>query len=423
MKKYLWVVIMVVQCLIIRPLPGHAANGSQLSAVGAYQQGMGGAVTAVPYDATTAISNPAGMALIGNRTDFTFELKSPKRTTSFAKGGHSDGGSPYYLVPAVGWTAPVNDRSDLFFGGGLYGVSEMGVDYDASRAPFMAGSGLTNAQAHIYSQYQMWKLAPTIAWKKGGFAVGFALNLDHQSLGFKSYYNGVSSGGSPIKNGMDLSETQGALGYGGTIGLLYQPIPAFSVGLSYASRQVFQDFKWRLSTGDVSNGQVTNQDGIYTLQLDFPQQAALGIAIRPHRNLLWAIDVKWINYSSTYDVVQLKGQYTGGVTELPVNFGWSDVWVIATGIQYEVTPTLALRVGYNHSNSPIKAEDVDSNLAFPVIVRNHVSGGLTYRFGRHWETSLAYMQALKEHRTSNSGSGTKIGLDEKNGDFEISYRF
>lgn len=119
------------------PTAIYATNGHQLSAIGAYQQGMGGATTAAPYDASTAITNPAGMAMIGSRTDFSFQAFFPKRAVSFAGGGETTGGSNIYLVPAIGWTAPVNDRQDIFFGGGMYGVSGMGVDFDTISAQFM----------------------------------------------------------------------------------------------------------------------------------------------------------------------------------------------------------------------------------------------------------------------------------------------
>ncbi|MFP4559930.1 MAG: hypothetical protein ACLFQ3_01285, partial [Thiohalorhabdus sp.] len=49
----------------------HATNGYQLIGVGSYQKSVGGAVTAAPKSAMTAITNPAGMAAIGKRADFS----------------------------------------------------------------------------------------------------------------------------------------------------------------------------------------------------------------------------------------------------------------------------------------------------------------------------------------------------------------
>ncbi len=413
------------------PTAGYATNGHQLSAFGAYQQGMGGAVTAAPYDATTAITNPAGMATIGSRTDFSVEMFFPDRRLSFEGGGSTDGGSGTYLVPAVGWTAPVNEKGALFFGGGMYGVSGMGVDYDTVSAPFMSmmlpGWDPGSSMAHLYSQYQFWKMAPTLAWKTEKLAVGLALDMDYQAFGFKNIFTGTAGGGATaVKYGMDLSELQGAYGYGATIGFLYQPAPAFSVGVSYASKQNFTAFKWRLSDGDVdltAGGGPKSRDGIYAMELDFPQQAALGIAVRPFRRLLWTADVKWINFSDTYDKVALKGNFTGA-NEVILHFGWDDVWVYATGLQLDVTPNLAIRAGFNYSTSPIDRADpqeIENNLVFPAIVRRHVSGGFTYRFGRNWEMTLAYMKAFKEEMTGESK--TRISLEEQAADLEVSYRF
>src|SRR3990172_166695 len=247
MKKDLRLVVFLVFFLIILsslgPTTTYATNGHQLSAIGAYQQGMGGATTAAPYDASTSITNPAGMALIGNRTDFSFQTFFPKRETSFgAGGGTTAGGSNMYLVPAVGWSAPVNDRGDLFFGGGMYGVSGMGVDYDTvpAGAAFetMLSMDAGTGQANVWSQYQFWKMAPTLAWKNDKLAVGFALNLDYQAFGFKNVYTGTM-GDTAVKYGMDLSEMQGALGYGATAGAIYKFSPVFTAGASYSSKQKF----------------------------------------------------------------------------------------------------------------------------------------------------------------------------------------
>ena len=63
--------------------PAGATNGYQLIGVGSNQVGMGGAVTAVPQDAMTAISNPAGIAHIGQRADFNMEAFLPTRSVDF----------------------------------------------------------------------------------------------------------------------------------------------------------------------------------------------------------------------------------------------------------------------------------------------------------------------------------------------------
>ncbi|HKJ87276.1 MAG TPA: hypothetical protein VKA48_01965, partial [Gammaproteobacteria bacterium] len=106
----------------------HATNGYQLIGIGAYQKGMAGAVTANPQSAMTAITNPAGMAAIGSRADFSAEAFMPDRSLDFSKtgGDKQDSEVSMYAVPSIGWTAPVSDNSDWYFGGGMYGTSGLG---------------------------------------------------------------------------------------------------------------------------------------------------------------------------------------------------------------------------------------------------------------------------------------------------------
>ena len=59
-----------VAAVSLLPVSALATNGYQLIGVGSYQKSLGGAVTANPGSAMTAITNPAGMIRIGRRSDF-----------------------------------------------------------------------------------------------------------------------------------------------------------------------------------------------------------------------------------------------------------------------------------------------------------------------------------------------------------------
>jgi long-chain fatty acid transport protein len=129
MKKlqFLLLVSVVIACLTGTAM---ATNGYQLIGVGQIQKSMGGAVTAAPMDAMTAITNPAGMARIGNRADFSIEAFMPKRSVDLTGptlgGGEEAGGSELYGIPSIGLTAPAFNRDDVYFGGGMYGTSGLG---------------------------------------------------------------------------------------------------------------------------------------------------------------------------------------------------------------------------------------------------------------------------------------------------------
>jgi long-chain fatty acid transport protein len=190
-KKLTSIVVLALMIMMLIAPQVLATNGMQFIGVGAYQKGMGGAVTAAPYTSATAITNPAGMALIGKRADFSAELFMPERYVDFANlgGEKSTGGSELYMAPAIGWTAPSWFNEDIYFGGGMYGIGGMGVDYDEVGLNFdsgmfgMAPGTPVPGEANIWSNYQFWKMAPSMACKVNDkLAIGGALNIDYQFL-------------------------------------------------------------------------------------------------------------------------------------------------------------------------------------------------------------------------------------------------
>jgi len=438
--------VALTMALMAAPNMAWATNGHQLMGIGAYQKSMGGAITAAPYDTTTAISNPAGMAIIGTKADFNFDLFLPVRSVDFtgAGGQKDEGGSPLYLAPAVGWVGPVGGRDDLFFGGGMFLVSGMGVDYSTINSiPFGAQMGdFTPWKANLYSQYQFWKLAPTLAKKVNDqLYVGASLNVDYQQLAFKQKYFHPQSASSYI--GADLSRAVGALGFGVTIGAIYKVNDMIQIGATYISEQSFQDMEYRLSAGDIvfpdGKGNVfANGDGSYKIGMNFPQQFAIGVAVTPTERLKITADVKWINFSSTQDTIDLKGDFalvsqttgavTGAASSMPLNFGWDDIMIYAVGVEYKATPMVTLRAGFNHGDTPLGEEDVFNNAVFPVTPKDTVGLGVDLALGDHWGLGFAYMKVFNNEIEGKGDlmgqtSGAKIALSEQSLLIAISYDY
>ena len=427
--------------------PSFATNGSQLIGIGSTQKGMGGAVVAAPEDAMTAITNPAGMAVIGSRADFNGEAFMPRRSVDFASLGGEDteGGSRLYGVPSLGWTAPAFMRDDVYFGGGFFATAGLGVDYDVIRAGPLGG-------ADIYTAFQFAKIAPAIAWNVNDrLTLGTSLNFDYQLLEIRQLFEAVGLG-LPFGDGvnLDLGRSVQAYGAGITLGGIYRLNDKITLGATYTSKQWFQDLKYRLGDGAIVNfpdGVLLARNagpGTYRLDLDFPQQAAIGFAYHPNTALTLEVDVKWINWEDTYDQAKLKGAFnivstvTGPQPDsnsINLNFGWDDQVVVAVGARYAVNEDLTFRIGYNWAESPIDEEDVFSNVAFPAIVEQHVTLGATYNFGPHWALSGAFMWALKEDMTGKkdipeafqagfgTSSGVEIELEEYSVGAQVTYRF
>ena len=402
--------------------PAWATNGYQLIGIGSYQKSLGGAITAHPGSAMTAVTNPAGMSRIGKRADFSMEAFMPERHADFSALGGSDAesASDLYGVPAIGWTAPVGGRDDLYFGGGMYGTSGMGVDYGQTQlAPGQYWDG--------YSNIAFWQMAPTLAWNVDKrLSLGVSLNLDYQSVAFKQR---IADGAGTTYSNFDLSRSASVFGYGVSLGVLYDVSSSLTVGAAYKSQQKFSDLKYQLGYGDINmtaGGGGVFPAGTYRLGLDFPQQVAMGLAYRATSQLTISTDVKWINWASTMDKLTVDGP---GANDLVLATGWRNQTVYALGIDYAATPKLSLRAGYNYGKSPIDANNVKSNLILPAVVEQHFALGAQYRLDQHWDLGFHYMYAPKRTVTAAASAspldvpGAKVSLSEKTMGINLGYRF
>ncbi len=433
-----------VMAAAIFPLSAFATNGYQLIGVGAYQKSLAGAVTASPGSAMTAVSNPAGMARIGSRADFSMEAFMPDRSVDFtALGGTSDDSAvKMYGVPAIGWAAPTSEGSDVYFGGGMFGTSGMGVDYASTNLAPGYFADPSNPASFVadpvywdgYSNISFWQMAPGFAWNVNSrYSVGATLNIDYQSVAFKQRAladtDGNSEGDQVIQN-FDLSRGASGFGLGLGLGLLYDVSDQLTVGFNYKSKQQFDALEYQLGYGDLLNLPGSNcpggvcPSGTYRLDLDFPQQAALGLAFKPNPALTVSADVKWIDWSDTMGKLSVEGP---GDVSIPMDPGWEDQTVYALGVAYKVNPRMNVRGGYNYAKSPIGDDEASRNLILPAIVETHYTVGMDYSLNKHWELALHYMmvpeKTLTAPATDTVAPGADISLSESSFGMNIGYRF
>lgn len=428
MNKYAFSLRVAALAAATLPLSSYATNGYQLIGVGAYQKSLGGAVTANPGTAMTAVSNPAGLARIGSRSDFSMEAFMPTRSTDFTALGGDEGKSAVdmYGVPAIGWTAPVAEGSDVYFGGGMFGTSGMGVDYaTTSMMPAM------NMYWEGYSNISFWQMAPALAWNVNDrYSVGVSLNIDYQAAAFKQRVTTDATPATPgdevVMQNFDLSRGASGFGLGLGLGLLYDVNDKLTVGLNYKSKQQFAPLEYQLGHGDISDATVpfVAPAGTYKLDLDFPQQAAIGIAYDATPALTLSADVKWIEWSDTMGKLAVDGPSGISVAMDP---GWDDQTVYAVGVAYAVNNKVNLRAGYNYAESPFGADKVSSNLILPAIVESHYTLGMDVDLNKHWELAFHYMmvpeKTLSAPATDANMPGAEISLSETSMGVNIGYRF
>jgi long-chain fatty acid transport protein len=422
MKKSVNLSGITMLALLFFAEPAFSTNGYQLIGVGSYQKSLAGAVTALPGSNMTAVTNPAGMLRIGHRADFSMEAFMPERNTDFSAfgGGIADSSSEIYGIPAIGWNGPVGSRDDMVFGGGMYGTSGMGVDYGSTlMQPGVYWDG--------YSSIAFWQMAPSLAWQAAEkLSLGAAVNIDFQQVAFQQRMLAAPGPDQTVLMNFDLSKGASAFGFGLSLGLLYDVNDRVTLGASYKSKQFFTDLEYQLSFGDIDMSAFGGSPlpaGTYNLDLDFPQQAAIGIAAHVTGVFTIAADVKWINWSDTMETLAVAGP--GGI-QVPMDPGWDDQFVFALGLAYKVNDRFNLRAGFNFGESPIDAVSAASNLILPAVVETHYTVGADYRLDEHWDIGFHYMYVPENTITAGPATtapGVKISLSEQSFGMNLGYRF
>jgi long-chain fatty acid transport protein len=354
--------------------PAAATNGMRVIGFSPVQNAMGGVSAAAPLDATTIVSNPAGMTALDRRVDVggTAYLPTVKYSASGAASGSSiDSDRPPDFIPTV--AAIYKTTENLTVGVAALGVAGLGVDYKAD----LYGS-------ETLTSYRNMRLAPAVGYRlTDRVSLGVAANLSYAQLEYKV----LGAMGNPPR------DATGAFGVGATVGLTYAAPEKYTVAVVYETRNWFQEFSWDLPGL-----------GTEKMRFDQPDILTVGTSVRPLQALVVAADLGWIRWSSTNGTN--KPAFTEQTPATPsFDMDWSDQFVFKLGAQYDVTKAFAIRAGYNYGSAVLNANRAFENIAFPAVVKSHYTVGAGYAFGA-FALNAAAMYAPEEKVTgSNAAQG------------------
>jgi len=390
MKKILGI---LAGAAILAATPAHATNGMRMIGFGPVQNSMGGASAAAPLDSATIVSNPAGLAALGQRFDLAAQAFIPTVKYTMSTPGPTFSGTsdrPTDFLPTVGGVYRVQDQLTLGFA--ALGTAGMGVDYGA----VPNGSGGAD---RLLSSYLNGRVAPAVAYKLNDqFAVGLALNLMYAQMEFQN-------SGSP-------KFSASSFGYGATVGISYKPADIVTIGASYETRSFFQDFE------DTVGGAKMK------VALDQPMIATVGAAVRPANGLLLAADLEWLNWSDVMGANKPKLTTPMGTSSFDMK--WSDEWVVKVGAQYAIPSLEAfkVRVGYNYGAMPLDKNNVQANMMFPAVAEHHFTVGAGYDIGKV-VVNAALVYSPDASVKAAAGPGTTLESKMSQLAFELggAYRF
>jgi len=353
----------------------HATDGYFDYGYGTQAKGIGGAGVAFPQDSLAPASNPAGIAFLDNRVDVGLTYFQPDRSASLGPNNYDGNGKENFYLPEIGYKHSLSTNFDL--GLAIYGNGGMNTDYKTPIPAF----GTTHAGVDLDQLF----VAPTLSYKLGeDHAFGIAPILAYQR--FKAY--GLQNFGIPDQ------EYDNSFGAGVRIGYTGRLTDWLTVGATYESRVFTTRFK--------EYEHLFAEHGSF----DIPSNFAVGLALKPVRQVTFALDVEEIFFSEVKAVgnnLSASAFANGLGANNGPGFGWRDVTAIKTGIAYEPVEKLTLRVGYNYSTQPIPNNQTYFNILAPAVVQHHVTAGATWRFSKNWEVTAFYAHAF-EQRVNGSGN-------------------
>jgi long-chain fatty acid transport protein len=239
-------------------------------------------------------------------------------------------------------------------------------------------------------------VVPSVSYKvNSNNAIGIGLNLVAQGFeaeGLTGFTNFSTNPSKLTDNGMDWS-----YGAGVRIGWVGKVTDQLTFGLTYQSRTYMTD--------------LSDYKGLFADEgaFDIPSNYGIGVAYQATPKLLIAADIQQINYSDIDAIgnsvnnfgncsafaMMAPNSYCLGGSNGP-GFGWDDMTVYKIGAQFEVSPELTLRAGWNYGKAPIPSNDETLfNVLAPATVENHLTLGATWKVDPTVSVTATYMHAFE----------------------------
>lgn len=272
--------------------PVGATNGYFSHGYGTANKALAGAGVALPGDALTVATNPAGMAFVGKRYDFGVAIFNPNREyeiigePTFFPGtfglipGTVQSDSETFLIPHFGANWEVGPNAT--FGVAVYGHGGLNTDYPAST--FYAGSptGVNLSQLFVAPVYAR-RFGPG-----GNHAFGIAPLLVYQQFEAKGVGSFADFSQDPTR--LSNNGNSDSLGYGFKLGYLGRFSDRFSVGVAYQS--------------EIAADRFEEYAGLFAGDGDFniPSSVTAGIAVGLTDRVTWVLGVQEIYYSDIESV-------------------------------------------------------------------------------------------------------------------------
>ncbi len=390
-----------------------SANGFYVPQVGTKASAMGGAFIGYADDYSAVHWNPAGIVkvqgteatvdlhdaiLLGSR-DGTIVYDDPMNTPDnwAIQNVYATSVTQHDLAPGFFLYSDAGPLSSLFSKVGICGYTlvSYGAKWDALDV-------LDDFESHAANYNNITRLGEPPSYESAvrGYVISpvFARKLsDRLSIGVSGqamYASFKLTDGGWIPTGefvhappapdqynlyldpYEISEELTGWGYGATLGILYDATDNIHVGLTGRSpiKVSFDgDVKVTSTLEDYASPSQSE-----SFDLTFPMWAGVGIAYDDFlfEGTVLTADAQWTQWSDVKEIVRAVA------TELPHDLGttpldWEDTVDFGVGVDYRVSRSTSVRMGYRLMPSPVPDETFD--FVMPMSSKSAFSLGVSYR--------------------------------------------
>jgi len=395
--------------LVAAAVPSEA-SGFAVENQGARAMGFAGAYVAQAADPSAIFYNAAGIGFLKGKQLYVSGGFGSYNTNFIGSGPFPTSGTlestdrPLAVAPSLYYSQQVSDTVHV-------GV---GVNRPFGyRAEWENPNTFTGRFICVDCQVSTWAVNPTVAWQvRDRLSIGFGADLRFSK--FKLERRIIADPTAfPVPTDVASlvvdSESDTEIGF--NIGLLASPSDSVTIGLAYRHK-VSGDFGATGTFTQIRTGNSAVDDAVAlalptpqaaVVKFEFPSTFAAGVAMRRG---YWTVegDIVWTFWSS-FDTVRVSFPGTTGFdTNLPMNY--ESTWQGRLGVEYQLTPTWALRAGYAYDHGPQPTTTVspflhDSN-------RNSFGGGATYKYGN---VSVDLMARYLNYRHRDTMGLSRYGYD------------
>lgn len=368
------------------------AQGIFVSATGPINRSMGGAGTAAPLESVGALFwNPASISALPEdeiSIGLAGVLPILRTDSSIAGlGGGSSAAEPG-VTPLinVGWIHRPEDSS-VTYGFGLFSAAGFRTNFPASTTnpvftPQSNTAGVPGGLGQVYTEAAFIQLIPTASWQvTDTVSVGFGPTLTIGELIIDPFVfdapNDADGSSAPRYSTGIGARTHWGGGF--QTGVYYENEQGMHLGFTFKSPQWMEAFSYN-STDELGLPKSVEA------KLDLPMVLSLGTAWSGWDRFVFATDARYYDYANADGFGPSGYEADGAVAGL----GWQSVFSVATGVQYEASEDLFLRMGYTFNENPVPDSQAFFNIGSALIYQHELSVGGSYRLSKRVWVNLAY---------------------------------